>query len=39
MKEFWWFVGGLAFGEFALRWIIHVMYLGVIAALLCKIFM
>jgi hypothetical protein len=33
LKGYVWFVAGMAFGEFVLRWVIHAGYLTVIAAL------
>jgi len=37
MKPFVWFVAGLAFGEFVLRWLVHAVYIGLIITLLLRI--
>lgn len=37
MKGYVWFVAGMAFGEFVLRWVIHATYLSVIAVMAVKI--
>jgi len=33
-----WFAAGMAFGEFVLRWPIHVAYIGTIAVLLFRLY-
>jgi len=39
MKPWMWFTAGMCFGEFVLRWVIHAVYLGIIAALLVRVFL
>lgn len=39
MKPWVWFAAGMAFGEFVLRWVVHAVYLGIIAALLLSKFL
>lgn len=38
MNKLAWFIAGMATGEFLLRWFVHAVYLGVIAALLARIY-
>lgn len=37
MKRYVWFVAGMAFGEFVLRWVIHAAYLSVIGILALRL--
>lgn len=39
MKPWVWFAAGMAFGEFVLRWVIHAIYLAIIAGLTVSIFL